>query len=286
MFTFAKSLPRLALVSVFVAAVVASTVPAQESHGPQQPTVPQGQGNLYVLSSGIGKYAEPDNDLCWMDQDAKDHYTLWKSQEGRLWRHVEPKCLINKEATGANIRRGMEEILRKAKQGDTVLFALQGHGGFDRLTHSWEFCTYDDDNLTAAELRAFAKYLSDKGVRVILIFDSCHSGAMAEIEMPNVIVLASSTASETSLDFGPSLLHGNSLFTKVLLEALGGKADANGDGVVTLAEVVTYLTQHVPAMAERYFNHAQHPKASFGGLSPETPLIQLKAPTPVPETTH
>ena len=57
------------------------------------------------------------------------------------------------------------------------------------------------------------------------------------------MILTASDANEVSME-KDELNHG--VFTYYLLEGLRGKADADGDGVITLDEVYKYVSMKVP----------------------------------------
>ncbi len=40
----------------------------------------------------------------------------------------------------------------------------------------------------------------------------------------------------------------NGAFTEILLEALGSRADANKNGLISVSELTGYLTRHVPGL--------------------------------------
>jgi uncharacterized caspase-like protein len=62
---------------------------------------------------------------------------------------------------------------------------------------------------------------------------------------PNITVLTSSTADQLSRE-DPDWGHG--AFTKIVLEALSNKADADKNGMISISEFTSYLTRHVPAL--------------------------------------
>lgn len=217
------------------------------------------KGNLHLLAVGISQYEVPGNDLEWADQDAIDHAAFWASLQGQEFNRVfGRKPLLNRKATAENIRRAMMEILGQVQPGDTVVAPFSGHGA-EPKDGEWRFCAADCSSggfITGTELRGWASRLVKKGVQVILIVDACFAGAIAD-PLEGVIILASSQANEGSADGDPLALKGNGVFTQVLLEALRGKADANSDGIITVQEVVDYLTRNVPKLA------GHHPKAAY-----------------------
>jgi len=99
--------------------------------------------------------------------------------------------------------------------------------------------------------------------RVIFITDSCYSGDTAgrtfstaghRVNLSDAflnrlskgkgrVVLTASRAGEVSEE-RDDLGHG--VFTYYLLEGLNGKADVDGDSIVTVDEAYSYLSTHVP----------------------------------------
>src|SRR5205085_8295600 len=61
----------------------------------------------------------------------------------------------------------------------------------------------------------------------------------------NLTVLSSSLSTQVSFERPRS----NGYFTFALLEALSGKADKNGDGVVTMAELSEYVADRVTTIS-------------------------------------
>ena len=272
---FNRRLSALAL-SALAFAILVGTTPAQTGTNASR-------GDLHGLFIGIGQYIEPGQDLDWAAESAVDCEQFWRSQEGGLYdRYQGDKPLLDREATRDAILRRMNAIKQRAKAGDTVVATFCGHGYIDAKTGEWVFCAADcvidrqgvvqSGCLTASEFRAWVTELSRKGARVVLILDSCHSGAI-DINVDGVVVLSACQAHQVTLAGAPLAVKSQFLFTQVLLEALNGKADANGDGIVTLEEVQDYLAKHVPALREKL----RAPDAKHG---PQRPVIFRTSNTP------
>jgi len=137
----------------------------------------------YGLSVGINNYPGTDNDLSGCVNDAKD----WQAELKE--RGFEAALLLDQSATKANIVREMRSLLEKAVSGDVVVFTYSGHGtwlpdddGDEPDNRDEALCPYDvrtgvliDDELYELFLEAA------RGVRVIFISDSCHSGSVARL---------------------------------------------------------------------------------------------------------
>src|SRR5262245_53034721 len=173
------------------------------------------------------------------------------------------------------------ELRRKAGPRDTVIIYYAGHGAPEPDSQSPDgdglekyIVPYDGDgaNLYATALPMkeletilYARIVSE---RVVLITDACYSGAAVGRTFATVarratiseaflarlarakgrLVLTASGANEVSEE-SESLGHG--VFTYYLLEGLRGRADLDGDGVVTAEEIFSYLAKRVPEATGR-----------------------------------
>src|SRR5262245_21603488 len=109
--------------------------------------------------------------------DANDMTSLATS------RGITPTTLLTQKATRAATLAGIRSAAKQLKSGDFFFLSYSGHGGQvddvsgeekDKLDETW--CLFDgqliDDELYL-ELGRFAK-----GVRVLVLSDSCHSGTV------------------------------------------------------------------------------------------------------------
>jgi hypothetical protein len=135
-----------------------------------------------ALCIGINDYPGTGSDLAGCVNDAKD----WAAALKR--RGFTVQALIDKQATGASIRRAIKAILAQTKRGDLVVVQYSGHGSFvpdkdgDEPDGTDEcLCPYDVKTkgpITDDEL--YDLYSPrQQGVKVFMISDSCHSGTVA-----------------------------------------------------------------------------------------------------------
>jgi hypothetical protein len=237
---------------------------------------------MHVLTVGVGWLAgqQKDGRSCGADQDARDVAAFFKGQEGKIARHVRAETLVNEMATHDNILDALDRLRSEFRAGDTAVVYLRGHGG-DR-GGQWHMCPHDGPwgrgdrsrRLTEHELR---QRLEDLPGRVVLLLESCHSGAFGiggegrvDPQPTSLVVYAAAQPEQYSYFGAPTYkdsakvpglglagageitLPGKGWFTEALLDALCGKADRNGDGVVTLAEVDAYVSASIAARVEGY----------------------------------
>ena len=213
-------------------------------------------GTLHVLTVGVARAAVGKKKaiLRGADQNAIDVAAFFRKQEGRLYEHVTVDKLVNEHATRANILAALDRLEDAFRPGDMAVVHISAHGG-ESHGH-WLMAAYDcpwgngsDAYVTEQELRQRLEKLPG---RVLLILDSCHSGAFGDgvsnraVKGQAGLVVYAAALSDQYGWYDNGLDHG--YFTHALLEGLSGKADANHDGLVTLAEIDAYVANRVAAL--------------------------------------
>lgn len=136
----------------------------------------------HALCIGINDYPGTGSDLAGCVNDAKDWAAALRN------RGFSVTTLLNKKATGTAMRSAIRAIVSNAASGDVVVVQYSGHGSFvpdldgDEPDGTDEcLCPYDIGTkgpLTDDEL--FEIYSArGKGVKLLMISDSCHSGTVA-----------------------------------------------------------------------------------------------------------
>lgn len=136
-----------------------------------------------ALCIGINDYPGTGSDLAGCVNDTNDWATVL------LKRGFTVDKLLDRKATGKAIRNAIKSTIADAKSGDMVVVQYSGHGSFvpdidgDEPDGTDEcLCPYDvrtKGPITDDEL--FELYsASKKGVRLLMISDSCHSGTVAK----------------------------------------------------------------------------------------------------------
>lgn len=132
-----------------------------------------------ALCVGINNYPGTQNDLNGCVNDAREWAYILKSKYG----FSEISTLFDSAATASNIKKNLEAILMKSKNGDNVAFTYSGHGTTVLDTDGDEADKYDealycyDTIIRDDELRDIISKMP-KGVKFTVISDSCHSGTV------------------------------------------------------------------------------------------------------------
>lgn len=140
-----------------------------------------------ALCIGINDYPGTDSDLYGCVNDAGD----WAQE--LAGRGFDTRQLLDAEATGDALRAGIRERLGAAGPGDTVVFTYSGHGtwvpdrdGDEPDRRDEALCPHDISTRGPLLDDELFDLFSDRarGVRVIFISDSCHSGTVAKYAPP------------------------------------------------------------------------------------------------------
>ena len=199
------------------------------------------------------------------------------------------------------VRREVARLFAGRKNDDLVLLFFAGHGVKDDYGKLYLVAADTDrDLLTATALAAdFITQEMDqsRSRKQVLLLDCCHSGALAEgvrgadasvgsIEAftgrgAGKVIITASDSFEFAWEGGETPAgFENSLFTHFLVDGLKtGKADVNGDGLVTLDELYKYVHGRVLATTPK-----QTPQWKLANASGDIEIAKNPAPrAPLPE---
>lgn len=248
-------------------------------------------GNLYILAIGVNQFPGlKDADLRYAARDAQAVAALLAAA-GSHHRRVVTRVVS--DLAGAKPDREQVlaalDLLADAQAEDTVVVFLASHGVSD-AAGNYFFVPRDARAVDVAAVvhgtgahapslipwTAFFDALRRAAGRRILIVDTCSARNIegrADLAVlgkrsaaSRFSLVLASRGQEESQEYAPAE-HG--LFTYALLSGLRGAADADGDGLVTLAEAFRYAVPIVERLRDR-------------AIGPQTP--QLIVPEPLGDT--
>jgi hypothetical protein len=239
-------------------------------------------GNRWAVVVGISEYEHKRiPKLRYAASDAEAMYTYLTTRGG----YAKDRVVLLTDTTPMkptllNIKRALGDFLaRRAGRDDTVLIYFAGHGAPEIDSGGLEadgLAKYlvpqdgDPDSLYTTALpmeelqRVFTRIQAE---RIVTLLDTCYSGtaggrtfSRAQVRAAGLndqfldrltrsrgrVIITASGPNEVALEL-PELRHG--LFTYYVLEGLRGKADRNGDGLVTVSELYEYVEDQVDRAA-------------------------------------
>ncbi|MBI3404197.1 MAG: tetratricopeptide repeat protein [Acidobacteria bacterium] len=181
---------------------------------------------------------------------------------------------MNQDATRENILSLLGDKLSNSelvKKEDRVLVFFAGHGATRKLPSGRDLgyiipvdadvSNYQGRSISMTNFQDIAEAIPAK--HLLFVMDSCYSGLaltrggnpggaanyLHEISRRGARqMLTAGGADQQVADNGPN---GHSVFTWTFLQALDGRGDLNGDGVVTASELAAYVAPAVSALSRQ-----------------------------------
>jgi hypothetical protein len=248
---------------------------------------------LHLLAVGVSKYkydgrsppggGQPLHNLDCADKDAEALVEAFVGQEGRLFKSVNYALLTNATADEDNVLKALAQLKQRASQFDLVVVSLAGHG----VRSDDTFCFLPHDFDPAKDVRATSISWNDilnrlQGLpcNVIVILDTCHSGAAAGAgqgqrafgddddaeqiasavreswrNQAGIVLMTACLAQDAARE---SARWGHGALTLAILEGLTGERlptspasnvrlpqESSPDAVISLADLNSYVSQRV-----------------------------------------
>lgn len=234
---------------------------------PEKIAVSTGYANSYAVVIGINDYQKWPK-LQYAVQDAKAIRETLVNRFG--FDNERVFTLTNGEATRNNILAVFHDKLAEAKlkKDDRIFVFFAGHGATRQLSsgRNLGYIIPADsdpqqvsvDAIPMTDLQNIAESLNAK--HVLFVMDACYSGlGLTRGGGSNAFLrdnarrigrqmLTAGGADQMVADGGPG---GHSVFTWTLLQALNGKADLNGDGLITATELAAYVAPAVASVSQQ-----------------------------------
>lgn len=210
--------------------------------------------NLHLMAVGVSDYQSASlTRLSYSARDAEDFISTLEKSDLSDYQSLKSKVLLtNASATERGIKNALRQLSEEAMQGDVAMLFFSGHGVImDGDTYFMGIDSESNDPYSAVDFNDIKKMLrrmSDRGVKVVLFMDACHSGAMAKkgaralatIDAAGIIGFYSSTEMEESMETQKLQ---NGLFTHALLQGLKGAAAENGE--ITTTSLQSFIVKKV-----------------------------------------
>lgn len=226
-----------------------------------------GYANSWAIVVGIDKYQKWPQ-LQYAVRDAEGVGQMLVQKFGFAPERV--LTLKNEQATRTGILAAFHDRLAhgKLQPNDRIFVFFAGHGATRKLSSGRDLgyivpVDADPDKLATdaipmTEIQNIAESLPAK--HALFVMDACYSGLGLTRGGANGAFLRDNarrlgrqmlTAGGTDQlvsDGGPN---GHSVFTWTLLQALGGKGDLNGDGLITGTELAAYIAPAVSSVSQQ-----------------------------------
>ncbi len=228
----------------------------------------------WAVVVGVGEYWSEDiPDLEFATADAQAIRDFLTSSAAGPFEEDHVLYLTDERATGAAIREALFVFLQQADWDDLVVIYFAGHGAPDPNRPDNLYLLPYDSDLNALAATGFPMWDVKTALRrqisaerVIVIADACHSagtqegvagpvsynpiaGGFAQLFTPSRrLSITAADSNEFSME--DARWGGHGVFTHFFLEALEGKGDLDGNGIVTFSEAYEYVVTGVVSATE------------------------------------
>jgi hypothetical protein len=230
------------------------------------------RGTLHILAIGVTDYkglgkvcgdnGKESCDLDFAGTDARKFADAVEKRLGPGHTQVNKRVLVNggkpNDAPTANNITDAVERLRSAKETDTVVLFISGHGKNDGPDYrflatdaSWAGGALRGSTVVPWQILQGAIEAA-KGRRILFI-DTCHSGNAYNQRLgnaayhANIVAYTAARFDQEAME-DPSLKHG--LFTYAVVEGLEGKAMVAPKGEISTKSLADYVVGRVSTMAK------------------------------------
>jgi WD40 repeat protein/uncharacterized caspase-like protein len=270
-------------VVAYNAANLIASNPARITITGLRPAAQAARPRLHVLAVGVNEYWDSRLRLNFATADAKALADALRRAGEGLYDGVEISTVLDADVTLENLDTSFSRLAAKVRPDDVFVFFLAGHG---KTVDGRYYFLPQDFRYTGEESIAkrgigqerwqqwFARISARKS---LLLYDTCESGSLTGervatrgIERIAALERMTRATGRTTLtastDDTPALegYRGHGVFTYVLLDALG-KADGNGDGLVDVAELASFIDAQVPQVSFQAFRQRQVPQMKIIG---------------------
>ncbi len=245
----------------------AFTVAKKDATSPEKTVVSTDYSGSWAIVIGIDDYAKWPK-LQYAARDASAMRLILTEKLGFPAERI--LTFINAEATRAGILSAFHDKLAHGgvKKNDRIFVFFAGHGATRNLSSGRDLGyivpvdsdpnQFATDAIPMTEIQNIAESLSAK--HVLFVMDACYSGlgltrgaGSASFLRDNAKrigrqMLTAGGGDQLVADSGPN---GHSVFTWTLLQALGGKGDLNGDGLITATELAAYVAPAVSSVSSQ-----------------------------------
>jgi hypothetical protein len=225
----------------------------------------QPAGNLYVLAVGINAYPGKLR-LDAAVPDARAIERVFKAKSQGLYKGVQTKLLLDRQATRQGILDGLDWLKVRARPGDVAVVFYAGHG-VTRPAEGFHLVPVDanlrDLARTGVSGDTLRERLGSLPSTTVLLLDACYAGAFDARKKKKRSLPGAADELVRSFVYDEGLVvlcgagqdreateeQGQGYFTKAVVEGMSGKAGRDRLGLVTLTKLMDYVEEQVEVLS-------------------------------------
>ena len=234
--------------------------------------------NLYLLTVAINQYRDRQLQLKYAVPDAQIITKGFIEQKKSLYQDIFTFNLFDGDVTKDGLKSSFEKLASQVQADDVFVFYIAGHGvtydedgDYYYLPSDFRYTSSESIAKNGISKNDLTRCLSlIKAGKTLVLMDTCNSGSflsassrgMSEKTAIDRLTRATGQATIVASSDSQSAMEGyegHGIFTYILVEGLNGKADADGDGFITLQELSSYVEEEVPRRSFDKWGYEQTP---------------------------
>ena len=240
---------------------------------------------------GINKYRDKSLWLNYAVEDAKSLSQSIALAGKSIFTEVCIYEVYDQQASISGIEQVFQQISQKAMSHDVFVLYLAGHGitlegKYHFLPADFRYRNEDSirqNGITQDHLQNWLSQISAQ--KSIVLLDTCNSGSFVQAQAASPQIITRGLAEKTAIDkltkaTGRATIaastetqvalegyKGHGVFTYALLQALKEADQKNGnhDGVISTAEIASYIDNMVPDLTYKTWGYEQVPQVNLHG---------------------
>jgi WD40 repeat protein len=238
---------------------------------------------LYILTVAVQRYRDQALRLKYTVDDAKALAEALRTKSGSLYRSASVYPLYDEAVTKEGFARAFDELSTKIGPDDVFVLFFAGHGVTNDKDGEYYFLPVNfryngaqsivDQGISKKDI--LANIVKIPAQKSLLFFDTCNSGSFLDVPASRGIsektavdrlmrgvgraMIMASASDQVALEGFEN--HG--VFTYALLQALGGAADADKNGFITIKELSAYVESSVPDLTYGKWGYEQVPQSNL-----------------------
>ncbi len=249
-------------------------------------TVEPKKPNLYIMAIGISKYRDHALQLNYPVDDARGLAEALRKHGKGLYDDIYIKYILDKDATKKNIKAAFGEVSKKMSANDVFVLYVAGHGlnvDGNYFFFPWELVYSGDESvqqgaMSRGELQVLLAAVPSQ--KAVVLLDTCDAGAFSGANMRGLVAktaiykLVRATGRATIMASSDSQAalegyKGHGVFTWVLIDAIKGAADKNGNrnNQTSINEIAEQVMDEVPRITMKQWQYEQFPMQNLSGNS-------------------
>lgn len=239
---------------------------------------------LHIVTLAVSEYKNQAYSLRYPVKDAQAIQSTLSAAAYGYFKNVISHIKHDQEVTVEQVEDLFYNLKGTIRSDDVLVVFIAGHGIFSKKSSEYYFLPYDFDSQdldTVAKTSISSSQLqmllsSVNAAQTLVLIDTCQSGGfdglsdVSENLSPDQLNFVhrlgrASLMASTKEQVAFEGYNGHGAFTYIVLDAIEGRGDYTNDGYLSVDELSTYVSLHLPKLTEKVWGFRQEATRNVTG---------------------